>query len=169
MMNTNEALSILLGSLLYDEKLVYAIDTQSRQILLENVSDFLNFEGEKTIKIQGMERYSSDIWKMGNHYAKKYNHIGPVTAHLFIADKKSPSFPMHTDPDHVVIHCCEGKKTLFIEDKYIILKPGEHCYIPANTPHRALNEYDAITLSFGLELFLKDKMNYELDVLSQND
>lgn len=166
MITTDEVLTLLLHELLYDEKLVYVIDNQSREILLNNVGDFFNFDPDRSVKIQGMERYSSEVFDLGNHYAKLYNHNGPVTCHLFMANKNSPSFKMHTDPDHVVIHCCEGKKTFIIDDKYIILEAGDHVLIPAGVKHQALNEHDAITLSFGLEFFLKDKIQHELDVLS---
>ena len=134
-----------------------------------NHSSELYEDKPKTIKVEGMERYSKVIWNKCRELADEYNHHGPVTCHAFIAQKNSPSFGTHTDLDDVIIVCCEGKKTMMVDGAYIVLEAGQHVYIPANTPHHALNEYAALTLSCGLENYLKDKSCNELDVLPKDD
>lgn len=166
MITTDETLKFLSTTLPYEQKLVRVIDAKGRQIEVATFGELLSYRAQGcSIKIEGMERYSNSFFEQCIIQAKNHNHIGPTTCHLFLAFAGSPSFPVHTDPDDVVIHCCEGTKTMVLEDQYIVMKPGDTLYIPADTPHQALNEYDAITLSFGLEKFLKDKCN-ELDVLS---
>jgi mannose-6-phosphate isomerase-like protein (cupin superfamily) len=166
MITTDQAYGFLSHTLLYEQKLVKAIDAQHLQHDVFNFGDLIRHRANgSSIKVEGMERFSTEIFNQGRLYAKSYLHDGPVTCHMFISPAGSPSFPMHTDPDHVVIHCCEGIKRMQIVDSTIDIHPGSYVYIPYNTPHIALNEYDALTLSFGLERFLKDKMN-ELDVLS---
>jgi mannose-6-phosphate isomerase-like protein (cupin superfamily) len=168
MISTSEAYEFLSHELLYEQKLVRAIDAQHLQHDVNSLGDLIRYRSNGcSIKVEGMERFSVDIFHQGRLYAKSYLHNGPVTCHMFISPAGSPSFPMHTDPDHVVIHCCEGIKRMIVQTDTIDLHPGSYVYIPYGTPHMALNEYDALTLSFGLERFLKDKM-YELYVLSQD-
>ena len=166
MMTTSEAYEFLSHTLLYEQKLVRAIDTHHLQHDVNDFGELIRYRSNRcSIKVEGMERFSVDIFNQGRLYSKSYLHDGPVTCHMFISPAGSPSFPMHTDPDHVIIHCCEGIKRMKIQDNIIDLHPGSYVYIPYDTPHMAMNEYDALTLSFGLERFLKDKMN-ELGVLS---
>ena len=99
-----------------------------------------------------MERYSLAIYNKCNWYKVKYSHPGAVTCHAFIAQENSPSFKMHTDPDDVIIYCFDGEKHMIVDGKNIIIKQGEEYFIPAETPHMALNTKNASTLSFGLEI-----------------
>ena len=64
--------------------------------------------------------------------------------------KDSPSFPEHTDPVDVIIEVQEGEKFIEIDGKMRNLVKGESISIPANTPHRALNEKEGLMLSYGL-------------------
>lgn len=162
-------IQFLHNPLAYDQKLVSLINKKGEQIPLLSFSE-LYADQEATVKIEGMERFDFVLYNKCEEYKEKYNHRGPVTCHLFMARSNSPSFGMHTDPDDVIIHCVEGKKTLNVDGEYVLLREGEEVFIPANTPHQATNEFPALTLSFGLEKFLSDKAkHYELDTLSQND
>ena len=164
----NEVVEFIHNPLSYKQHLVSIINDRGMQIPLNHSSELYE-DKPKTIKVEGMERYSKGIWDKCCEFAVEYNHHGPVTCHAFIAQINSPSFDMHTDPDDVIIVCCEGKKTMMVDGTYIVLEAGEHVHIPANTPHQALNEYAALTLSFGLENYLKDKSRNELDVLPKDD
>lgn len=164
----NEVVEFIHNPLSYKQHLVSIINDRGIQIPLNHSSELYE-DKPKTIKVEGMERYSKVIWDKCCEFADEYNHHGPVTCHAFIAQANSPSFDMHTDPDDVIIVCCEGKKTMMVNGTYIVLEAGEHVHIPANTPHQALNEYAALTLSFGLENYLKDKSRNELDVLPKDD
>lgn len=164
----NEVVEFIHNPLSYKQNLVSIINDRGMQIPLNHSSELYDDE-PKTIKVEGMERYSKEICDKCSELADEYGHSGPVTCHAFIAQENSPSFGIHTDPDDVIIVCCEGKKTMMVNGTYIVLEAGEHVYIPANTPHQALNEYAALTLSFGLENYLKDKSRNELDVLPKDD
>lgn len=167
MFSVYRMLEMLYNDLMYQQGLVSYIDENGLQHYVNKFSDILGKESI-SIKLEGMEKFNQEFWNKGKELALRYNHNGPVTCHLFYAKENSPSFGMHTDPDDVIIICIEGKKTLIVDSEYITLNPGEEVYIPYNTPHQALNEYEALTLSYGLERFIEDKMN-ELDVLSEDD
>jgi quercetin dioxygenase-like cupin family protein len=165
----NEVISLLDNPLLYDEKLISIVNTKGEQIPLSHFSELCNNES-KTIKIEGMERYSEVIFNKAKFYADKYNHTGPVTCHMFIAKKGSPSFGEHTDPDDVIMYVADGTKTISLDGEYIVLETEDDIFIPANTKHEAVNNHPSLMLSFGLENFLKDKMvDYELDNIFKNN
>lgn len=153
--------------MMYEQGLMFYIDEEGRQHQAGSPSDLISRKNI-SIKIEGMERFNLQFYKKGIELAKKYNHSGPVTCHLFYADKNSPSFGVHTDPDDVIILCLEGIKTMVIDNQYVEINQGEEVYIPHGTPHQALNDYKSLTLSYGLERFLEDKID-ELDVLPKND
>jgi len=166
MITTDDVYGMLSHTLLYEQQLVKAIDEHSRQLDVTSFADFMLHKSQNhSIKIEGMERFSVEIFNQGRLYAKSYLHNGPITCHLFLSPAKSLSFPMHTDPDDVIIHCCEGVKSMVVDDTAIDIHPKSFLYIPHGTPHMALNSHTALTLSFGLERFLKDKIN-ELGILS---
>ena len=169
MVTLDEIIEFIHHPLAYEQKLVWMIHGDEALIVpLANCGQLYTC-GDATIKVEGLERFSKDIWGMCMNYAVQHNHYGPVTCHGFIAREGSPSFGMHQDPEDVVIYCVSGTKTLVIGDKQVTLNVGEDVYIPAYTPHRASNEHTAFTLSFGLERFLKDKQYNELDVIPQDN
>lgn len=167
MIKLDDVVEFIHNPLAYEQKLVSVINTKGEQIILSSFNELYSVEST-TIKVEGMEKFSLDVWNKCKYLAMMYSHKGPVTCHAFIAKEGSPSFPLHTDPDDVVIYCAEGKKKMFVENRYIVLEAGDELYIPANTPHQAFNDTEAFTLSFGLEKYLKDKAKLynELDVLS---
>lgn len=166
MISVYRLVEMLYNATLYAQNLVFFIDDKGLVHRANSFGEILSAENP-TVKIEGMERFSSEIFKKGISLSEKYDHFGPVTCHLFYAKEKSPSFGVHSDPDDVIILCLEGRKRMIVEDKEYILLPGDELYIPRGTLHQALNEDESLTLSFGLERFIEDKMN-ELDVLSQN-
>lgn len=167
MLSYSEFEKFVLSNYALEEKIVNAIDDNGRQIVIESVSQFLFYHG-CTIKIQSMEKYNLVIYQKCQELIKKFNHNGPVTCHAFRAYPNSVSFKIHTDPDDVYLLVTEGIKTIEINGKYIQLKTGDFVYIPANTPHQAHNTHSSLMLSFGLEKFMIEKIDYELDVLSKN-
>jgi mannose-6-phosphate isomerase-like protein (cupin superfamily) len=155
----NELLGYLTNSLPYQQRLVSIIDEMGRQIYVDDFNHLMSLRGgSNSIKVEGMEKYSKEFFYRCKHYAEKYNHQGPVTCHLFMARAGDPSFPMHTDPDDVIILCCEGKKVMKLKDETVIINSGEELHIPYDTPHQALNECEALTLSFGLERYITEKL-----------
>jgi mannose-6-phosphate isomerase-like protein (cupin superfamily) len=169
MLTLDDVIEFIHNPLAYEQRLVSIINDKGEQIPLSHYGDMYNYVNS-TIKIEGMEKFNSEIYDKCNEYKLKYKHNGAVTCHVFLSQENSPSFGEHTDPDDVIIYCCEGIKTMKIDNQYTVIKQHQDFFIPANTPHQALNEYFALTLSFGLEKFLIDKAKYyELDVISKNN
>jgi mannose-6-phosphate isomerase-like protein (cupin superfamily) len=164
MLTYNEFEKFSLSNYALEEKIVSVIDYNGRQVQIESVSQFLSYQG-CSIKIQSMEKYNSEIYNYSNYLKKFKNHNGPVTCHVFRAYPDSMSFDMHTDPDDIFLYVTEGIKTIKVYNKHCQLGVGESLFIPANTPHRALNTHSSLMLSFGLEKFMCEKAYYELDVL----
>lgn len=167
MISYSEFEKFSLSNYALEEKIVNAIDTNGRQIVIESVSQFLSYQG-CTIKIQSMEKYNRTIFEKCNQLVLEFDHNGPVTCHAFRAYPNSVSFGKHTDPDDVYLLVTEGIKTIEVNGKYIQLRAGQYLHIPANIPHQAHNTHSSLMLSFGLEKFMSEKINYELDVLSKN-
>ena len=163
----NELFQFLHTKLPYQQNLVYSINDKGLQVPLSSSNEI--YQPNITIKIEGIDKYSENIFNMCKEYANQYNHIGPVTCHAFLANADAPSFDMHTDPDDVILLCCEGTKTYIINGDTIILNKDDHIFIPNGTPHKAINTNTSLILSFGLEKYLKDKIHYELDVLPKNN
>jgi mannose-6-phosphate isomerase-like protein (cupin superfamily) len=155
----DELLEYLTYSLPYQQRLVSIIDESGRQIYVDCFNQLMSLRaGNNSIKVEGMEKYSREFFQKCKYYSEKYNHEGPVTCHLFMARAGDPSFPMHTDPDDVIILCCEGRKSMILDDEYIVIEENDELYIPHGTPHQALNEFEALTLSFGLERYIIEKL-----------
>jgi mannose-6-phosphate isomerase-like protein (cupin superfamily) len=155
-------------NLVYEQKLISVIDKESRQIYVDNLKELYEYPS-CTIKLEQMEKYNKEIFNYCQFLAKNYSHQGPITCHLFRSLKGSKSFGLHTDPDNVIILCIEGIKDIVVDNIKYKLKPQDSLFIPANTPHEAINEENSLMLSFGLEKFYIEKINYELDVLPQNN
>ena len=102
-----------------------------------SVVDYYIAQKKHTVKVEGLENY--------------FTHYQPNSVHCYVAYSGAPSFPLHQDPYDVEIVCIDGIKTLEIDNKTVVLNEGESVMIPANTWHRATNEYDSVMLSIGYE------------------
>jgi mannose-6-phosphate isomerase-like protein (cupin superfamily) len=160
--------SFIHTDLVYEQKLISIIDGESRQIYIDNLKELYEYPS-CTIKLEQMEKYNKGIFDYCQLLSKQYSHQGPITCHLFWSLKGSKSFGLHTDPDNVIILCIEGIKDIILNGIKHKLKPQDSLFIPANTPHEAINEENSLMLSFGLEKFYIEKINYELDVLPQDN
>jgi mannose-6-phosphate isomerase-like protein (cupin superfamily) len=167
MLTYSEFEKFALSNYALEEKIVNVIDNSGRQLVIESVSQFLSYQG-CTVKIQSMEKYNYKIYNKCRELAEQFIHKAPITCHAFRAYPDSVSFGVHTDPDDVYLLVAEGIKTIEVDGKYIHLNAGDSLFIPANTPHQAHNTHSSLMLSFGLEKFMIEKIDYELDVLSQN-
>lgn len=144
--------AILECPMFYTQGLVKYI-SEGRSYDCSNSLQYIQNE-TKVIKWEGFERYSSTIQREGHYLAKHLGHQGPFTCHLFLSPKGSLSFPIHTDPDDVVVYVVSGQKDFEHDGGVLTVRAGESLYIPANTPHRAINTHDSLMLSFGLERYL---------------
>ncbi len=113
---------------------------------------------DKPIKVEGYERLNAVLFGECQRLAAYFGHAGYVSCHLFISPKGSTSFSMHTDPDDVVVYVVKGGKEFESIDQLESVKAGDVLYIPRNHPHRAINTDSSLMLSFGLELFLEQKL-----------
>jgi len=116
----------------------FIIDPQGRDhpVDMLAINKFLA-EEKVTVKVEGMERV--------------FTEYAPATVHVYVSPKNAASFANHTDPYDVDIHCVQGIKTMDIDGKSHVIKAGETLRIPANTPHKATNEFNSIMLSIGYE------------------
>jgi hypothetical protein len=125
---------------------------------LNSPMEYLEHCDDKPIKVEGYERLNATMFRECQRLAEYFGHIGYVSCHLFISPKGSSSFSMHTDPDDVVVHVITGGKDFESIGQRESLKAGDALYIPRNHPHRAINTDSSLMLSFGLELFLEQKL-----------
>ena len=125
---------------------------------LFSVSDYVQVFETKPVKIEGMERRNAQLWSACQELAQRFEHVGPVTCHLFLSPQYSLSFAMHTDPDDVVIYMVSGSKVFESPEGQITLSAGDVLLIPRGTPHRANNIDSSVMLSFGLEQFTDAKL-----------
>lgn len=141
----------------YEEGLVKIIeDGELSQAF--SFTDVLEKEGFAVIKIEGLEKLNVKLFMTCNEIAKAFGHQGPVTCHLFKSPVGGISFPMHTDPDDVLIFMVKGNKIFKHDHGTVLLKEGEVLSIPRNNNHQAENIEDTIMLSFGLERFISEKL-----------
>lgn len=168
MFTKDQFLKAIQSKIVYDQNMVYSIDKKGREKKVKNFAEVMKYP-DRSIKIERMEDYNSDIFSYCLDLEDQYEHAGPITCHLFYAKPGAYSFKEHTDPDDVIIYCCEGSKTLTLDDTVLTIKEGTFLHIPAGTKHQAINEHEALTLSFGLEKFIEEKVDDELALLSKNN
>tara|TARA_B110000495_G_C23042236_1_gene626024 strand:- start:5441 stop:5926 length:486 start_codon:yes stop_codon:yes gene_type:complete len=161
MFTKDQFLQIITSETAYKQNMIYAIDADGKEQRMKNYKDVLANKEKNSIKIERMEAYNSDIFTHCLELENKHEHVGPITCHLFYAKENAHSFKEHIDPDDVIIHCCEGHKTINVNRVPFTIGPKAELHIPANTPHQAFNESEALTLSFGLEGFIEDKILVE--------
>jgi len=167
MISIGEFEEFIHNDFVYTQKLISVINEEGKQIFVDNLSELYKFNA-CTIKLEHMEIYSKEIYDYCKLLSSKYNNDLPVTCHVFRAFRQSLSFGLHTDPDDVILRCIWGKKRMSVNGKIVDLYADQEVFIPANTPHEALNDEESLMLSFGLEDFYKNKIYNELDVLPKN-
>ena len=107
-------------------------DTYEEYLAIAQVKLASQFE---TLKIEGIEKLCG--FKDG-------------TVHAFRYWENSPSFSVHKDPVDVIIEVKQGCKIMEVDGvKYTLLQDCA-LHIPANIPHRALNEKEGLMFSYGL-------------------
>jgi mannose-6-phosphate isomerase-like protein (cupin superfamily) len=113
---------------------------------------------DKAIKIEAIEKLNHELQTLCDQVAMEFDHHGPVTCHLFVSPADSKSFPMHKDPDDVLLLVIEGEKTMKVNSGLVELVTGDYLFLPAGTPHCAINKSASKMLSIGLEKFIIDKL-----------
>lgn len=148
---------LLCSDILYKEELVKYIDFDG---IVHTAASFGEVRecGYCTIKIEGMERIFESVFTLGQDLARRYDHNGPVTCHLFWARSDSPSFDTHTDPYDVFLKVISGVKVMEVDAAKVTLTPKDDYYrLIGATPHRAVNKHESWMLSFGLNTFIDQR------------
>lgn len=107
-------------------------DTYEEYLAIAQMKLAMQYE---TLKIEGIEKLCG--FKEG-------------TVHAFRYWEQSPSFGVHTDPVDVIIEVKQGWKIMEVNMFKYNLHEDCSLKIPANTPHRALNEKEGLMFSYGL-------------------
>lgn len=153
-------LELLANCQLYEEDLVRKIDEDALIHPIRSFQAAIRSE-PKTVKIEAMERVFSDVYEESQRFKTSSQHPGPVNAHLFWALPGSPSFPEHTDPNDVLIVVKYGTKVMEVDgQRFELTVENPELFIPANTPHRALNEHESIMISYGLLDYIEDRVPF---------
>jgi len=153
MITLEEFENFIQNDIVYLQRLLYYIDGAGRQIQIDNLGHLHSCYG-KTIKMEGVEKLNRKIF----NFCKSFKHNGPVTCHIFRSFAGSPSFPLHKDPDDVLLYMIQGNKDLYIYNNTVTIEEGKQFFITANIPHQAINTSDSLMLSIGFEKFLVDKI-----------
>lgn len=147
---------LLAGPYMYEEGFVkHIVGGIVRQA--NSLADVIEY-ADKVLKIEGIEKLSPFLFSTCQQVAEFFQHKGPVTCHLFRSPYGSISFPLHTDPDDVVIYMVKGNKVFKTDSDDVLVNEGEWLHIPKGSMHRGWNIEDSIMLSFGLELFIVEKL-----------
>lgn len=134
----------VMSSECYEHHDVSYIDSNGLQHYID--SETINFWQYQSMIAQIL--VSSDTLKV--EQIERWFGYTDRTAHAFYNKENGPSFGIHEDPVDVLIECLDGKKWMEVDGKEIALEPHETLYIPANTPHRALNYEKALMISYGI-------------------
>lgn len=126
---------------MYDRTLYIDKDGKDVKIISDTYEEYFAkvqiklAESFDTIKVEGIE---------------KLCNFTEGTIHAFRYWEGSPSFGVHTDPVDVLLHVSAGQKTIEINGVIRDLDEGDFWHIPADTPHRALNNKEGLMFSYGL-------------------
>ena len=126
---------------MYDRTLYIDKDGKDVKIISDTYEEYFAkvqiklVEASDTIKVEGIERLCD---------------FTGGTIHAFRYWKSSPSFGVHEDPVDVLLQQCKGKKSIEIAGRMNEIFEDEFLMIPANTPHRALNDEEGLMFSYGL-------------------
>ena len=154
----NDYEKIIYSVLSYEQNYVSTIDGQGRHIYLNSPGDLAKCSGN-TIKIEGLEKYSLELDQFCKNLGLKFNHRGPVTCHAFKAYPNSMSFGLHKDIYDVYLLIIDGTKHMWFDGSVHELTVGQTLFMPANSPHAAINKHESLMLSFGLEPYITDQLS----------
>ena len=64
-------------------------------------------------------------------------HCGNVRVERIVSSAR-PDLTLYNQPQDEWVCLLQGEAELWVAGQRIHLKPGDHCFIPAHTPHRVL-------------------------------
>lgn len=136
------------------ENLICRIDKDGLDHSVCTLMEIAARSATDTIKINGVERFEQvkeGLRTITDHCSEFVNEYEYVSVHLFRASQRAGTFKVHTDPVDLVIWCIDGMKTMEVDGVIYNIDVNQCLYIPANTPHRAINNCSSIMLSVGFE------------------
>lgn len=134
--------------------LICRIDRDGLDHSVETLMEISARSVTDTIKINGVERFEQikeGLRTITNHCSEFVADYDYVSAHLFKAGQRAGTFKLHTDPVDLVIWCIDGMKTMEVNGVIYNIGINQCLFIPANAPHRAINNCSSIMLSVGFE------------------
>jgi mannose-6-phosphate isomerase-like protein (cupin superfamily) len=151
--------NIISSPIFFERGLIYVIENIKGEYVKDynirekcsSYNEFLDIlsvltKDKHTLKVQGIEFFNKSVYQ---HCKKLSNMWGkPVDCHAYWGYKGQGSFAVHTDPCEVCIYICEGTKQVDLDQTHV-LDSGQHIYIKPDTPHKAMNLSDCLSLSFG--------------------
>jgi len=142
----------------YEQGIIKYIDAAHQGHVASSITNLYSRLLEPVIKIEGIEKLNRAFFEGCNTLAIHLGHKGPVTCHLFKSPAGGASFPLHTDPDTVVVVLLSGIKVFRNPECSIELHEGDVMQMPAHYPHEAINITENTMLSIGLESFIIEKL-----------
>jgi ribosomal protein L16 Arg81 hydroxylase len=86
-----------------------------------------------------------------NQFNKDLNKNNlPSDLSIFFSMMSGTSSAHHVDPESVHIIGLYGHTSYLLDNKIVILKPGDRLYIKKGTPHKAISMSPRIVFSFGI-------------------
>jgi hypothetical protein len=155
--STQKLDEIIFHPVSYEQRIISVIDSSARQVVLSSVGELFQYPNH-TVKVEGLEKYSAEIENYIQQLKRQYHHTGPVTCHAFKSFKNSSSFGEHCDPDNVFLLVVDGVKHMRYNNTIYRLEKDQSLFIPANSPHCAINNEESLMLSFGLESYFCEKL-----------
>lgn len=148
----------LASSYAKDQQIVHLITLPNFVEGLSEGTAHLLAEPHTTLKVEHFESFDADVWAWCQSKAILNEHDGPFTAHVFISPVDGYTFREHTDPDDVLVFVLSGSKTMVMREETHVLQPGMSLFIPANTPHYAVNNEASVMVSLGFEKWMVSKL-----------
>lgn len=93
------------------------------------------------LKIEGLEKIDA--------IKEYFSTIGIKNIHLFVSQQDGHSFDWHTDDVDVYLFVVKGEKTVYFEDKEVLLKANKGVIIDKGKSHKVYSKKDTWALSIG--------------------
>lgn len=152
---------LLTSNYLVEQYMIRYFDNENKSHLAHGITELMANRHQAVI-IERIHEYNLAMSVATAEVADYFEWDKPRTVFLFISPPLSNSFGIHTDVEHVYIYCVDGTKTLRVEVdgtfEDFALAPGEGLFIPKGTRHEATNYDYAVSLSFGLERYLEERI-----------
>lgn len=132
----------------YDQGLIKIIGYQDYKNSDTTVKDVMSYktwiethQSYPVIKVEGLETFNS--------IKEYFNTLAVKNIHLFISQVDGHSFDWHTDDVDVFLFVVDGEKTVYFEDKNVLLSANDSVIIPKGKSHKVYSKQGTRALSVG--------------------